>query len=638
MRIRKHTHQKWWLALAFCAFASPAIADDSFETVVVTATRTPQPLDVTGTSMSVITADDLLDQQTVVVTDILAETPGLTVNRNGGAGQTTTVSIRGAEAGQTLALIDGVRINDPSSVDDQAILGDVLANNIDRIEVLRGPQSTLYGSDAIGGVVNVITRRGGGAPFAAAVSAEGGSFDTWHANAGANGTLGGFEYGAALDYLDTGGISAADRKNGNTESDGYRNLGATANTRYHAADNLSIDLRFYYTQSHTEIDGFPPPNYTFRDDSEFGTASLVSGYAGVNLSLMDGRFQNRLAVIASESNRKFFGEFDFFTNAYSPVENFFARGDSTRIEYQGSFEVNDANELTFGAETQRVGLSTQSLQFDPGPTKGSRRTTGYYAQWQTTFAEQLTLTGGARLEDDEAFGTHTSVKLAGAWRIPGWDTTLRANYGDGFKAPTLYQLFSQYRNPFHDLRPETARGWEIGADHLWLDGRVKTSLTWFERNTHNQIDFLPTFTFPYGYYENLGHTRTTGIEAEIDARLSESLSVSASYTRLSPKDLVTGLELARRPDDSASATITWMPTPELTLGGSLVFTGERYDDRANLVPLADSTTVNLFGAYALFGRTELFARAENLFDEDGEPVAGYGRPGFAAYGGIRTKL
>jgi vitamin B12 transporter len=142
--------------------ASPALADESatdLETIVVTATRTPQPLDKTGTSMSVITADDLKTQQTVIVTDILAETPGLTVNRNGGAGQTTSVSIRGAETGQTLVLIDGVRINDPSSVDDQAILGDLLTNNIDRIEVLRGPQSTLYGSDAIGGVVNVAAMR-----------------------------------------------------------------------------------------------------------------------------------------------------------------------------------------------------------------------------------------------------------------------------------------------------------------------------------------------------------------------------------------------------------------------------------------------------------------------------------------------
>ncbi len=618
--------------------ASPAFADESFdaETVVVTATRTPQPLEVTGSSMSVITADDLATQQTVVVTDILSQTPGLTVVRNGGPGQTTTVSIRGAEAGQTLALIDGVRINDPSSVDDQAILGDLMVNNIDRIEVLRGPQSTLYGSDAIGGVVNVLTRRGGDVPFAVTASAEGGSFDTWHLNAGANGTVSGLEYGAAVNFLDTGGISAADANNGNSEADGTRNFGATMNTRYHINDDLSVDLRGYYTQSHTEIDGFPPPNFSFQDDAEFGTASLVAGYAGVNLALMGGRFQNRLAFIASESDRKFFGEFDFFTNAYSPDENFFARGDATRIEYQGIFDIDKDTQLTFGAETQRVGLSTQSLQFDPGPTTGSRRTTGYYAQVQSTVFDQLTLTGGVRLEDDDEFGTHTSVKLAGAWNIPGYDTTLRANYGDGFKAPTLYQLFSQYKNPFHDLKPETANGWEVGVDHFFLGGQARASLTYFKRRTHNQIDFLPTSTFPFGYYENLDRTRASGLEAEVEMRLSEALSVSADFTNMATKDLVTGLDLARRPDNSASATVTWLATKDLTLGGTLVFVGPRFDDRGNFTRLANNTTVNLFGSYALIDKTELFARVENLLCQDNEPVFGYGRPGTAAYAGIRT--
>jgi vitamin B12 transporter len=627
------------LSTALIVLASPAVADDAatdFETVVVTATRTPQPLEVTGSSMSVITADDLKVQQTDIVSDILAETPGLTVNRNGGPGQTTTVSIRGAESGQTLVLIDGVRINDPSSPDDQAILGDLLVNNVDRIEVLRGPQSTLYGSDAIGGVVDTLTRRGGSTPFALDASAEGGSFDTWHVNAAANGTEGLLEYGAALNYYDTGGISAADARNGNVEDDADRNFGATLNTRVHATDTLSFDLRAYYTQSHTEFDGFPPPNFVLQDDGEFGTASLVAGYAGANLDLLDGKLRNRLAFIASESNRKDFGEFDFITNAFTPAENFFARGDAQRFEYQGSYDLDDANQLVFGAETQRVSMSTESLQFDPGPTTGHVRTNGYYAQWQSTLFKQLTLTGGVRLEDNSEFGTHTSLKLAGAWNIPGWHTTLRANYGDGFKAPTLYELFSQYKNPFHALRPETARGWEVGADHDFLGDRLRASLTYFERNTHNQIDFVSTFTPPFGYYENLDSTRATGVEAEIDARLTDALSVTASYTNLAAKNLVTGTELARRPRNSASATVTWRPIRKLTLGAAVVYDGPRFDDGGNFVPLESNTTVNLTGSYDITDTVQVYARVENLFDELNEPIAGYGRVGRAGYGGVRV--
>ncbi|MBV8978473.1 MAG: TonB-dependent receptor [Alphaproteobacteria bacterium] len=607
------------------------------ETVVVTATRSPQPVEVTGTSISVITAQDIETQQIEVLSDALAETPGLEVSRNGGTGQTTSVSIRGAETGQTLVLIDGVRLNDPSAVDDQAILGDVLVNNIARVEVLRGPQSTLYGSDAIGGVVDIFTRRGGETPFALTASAEGGSFGTWHANAAANGSAGALDYGAAVNAYGTDGISAADARNGNSETDPYRNFGATMNARWQASNSVSLDLRAYYTDSHADFDGFPPPDFSFRDDAEFGTASLVAGYAGVNVNLAGGRFQNRLAVIASQSNRKDFGEFDFLTGAFTPAENFFARGDAARLEYQGIFDWNARNQFVFGAETQRVSISTQSLEFDPGPTHGSKRIDGTYAQWQSAPLDGLTLTGGVRLDHDTEFGTHTSLKLAAAWQADD-ATTLRANFGTGFKAPTLYELFSQYRNPFHPLLPETAQAFEAGLDRTMLGGRLRASLTGFARHTGNLIDFVETNTPPFGYYENIGRTRSIGVEAEISARLGDALSVSADYTAMTSKNLATGLDLARRADSLASGTLTWRPHAKLTLGGSVVFTGARFDDAADLVPLKADTTVNLFGSYALTPKLEVFARVENLFDDLNEPVFGYGRMGRAVYGGLRAGM
>src|SRR6202790_1513439 len=184
-------------------------ADDAadLQQIVVSATRTAQPLDKTGSSMSVISAADLDLRQTLLVTDILAQTPGLTVSRNGGPGQSTSLYIRGAEPGESLVLIDGIRINDPSAPDGEAVLGDLLSNGIDRIEVLRGPQSTLYGSDAIGGVVNILTKRGGEAPFALTASSKGGSFDTYHVNVAANGSDGPLDYGAALNYFGSREIS-----------------------------------------------------------------------------------------------------------------------------------------------------------------------------------------------------------------------------------------------------------------------------------------------------------------------------------------------------------------------------------------------------------------------------------------------
>ncbi|MGH8231861.1 MAG: TonB-dependent receptor plug domain-containing protein, partial [Steroidobacteraceae bacterium] len=543
--------------------AAGAAAD--LQQVVVGATRTAQPLDRTGSSISVITAADLDQRQVVAVTDILAQIPGLTVSRNGGQDQSTSLYMRGAEPGESLVLIDGIRINDPSAPDGSALLGDLLNNNIERIEVLRGPQSTLYGSDAIGGVINILTQRGGTTPFAARLQAQGGSFDSYEYNAAANGTDGALEYGGAVNYYDTGGISAADERNGNHEPDGYLNLGATANLRLHVGQILSVDLRGFYLHSRTEIDGYPPPTYSFQDDPEFGQNYLRAGYAGLNASLFDGRLSQRVAVVASAAERRFFGQFDPVTFAFTPAENFYASGNSTRLEYQGVLEAGAANELSIGAEHELTTLTTDSLP-DPAkaPIRGRDHVTGYYGEWQSTLARVLTLTGGVRYDDDYEFGGHTTLKVAAAWQLFDGGTILRANYGGGFKAPTLYQLFSPYSNPSSSLKAETSDGWEAGADQLLLDRRLRASLTYFRRHEQNEIDFNDCFAAgdpncalrPFGYYYNVGRARASGYEAELVAKLDRALNAWVNYTNLRAIDVTTGLELARRPHISANVGLT----------------------------------------------------------------------------------
>jgi len=289
----------------FCTtlLATAALADP--EIVVVTATRTPQPAAKTGESISVIPAQEIKTFQFVPVSDALEFTPGVAINRNGPMGQPTTISLRGAESGQTVVLIDGIRLNDPSTTDEESILGDVLANQIARIEILRGPQSTLWGSDAIGGVVNIITQRGGDTPFALNASAEGGSYDTYHLNAGANGTSGAVEYGVGANFIHSNGISAADKRNGNPETDGYTNLGLTANTRIHLGSDVSLDLRGYYTDARVDFDdnsGFVPP-FLVADSFAYNTNRLAAGYAGLNFDLFGGLLKNRVAVTATPAAR-----------------------------------------------------------------------------------------------------------------------------------------------------------------------------------------------------------------------------------------------------------------------------------------------------------------------------------------------
>jgi vitamin B12 transporter len=643
--------------VVLCFATISARADDSgVDTVVVTATRTPQPVERTGESVSVITGSELQNQQIVALTDALSETPGLTVNRTGEIGQPTSISIRGAETGQTLVLIDGIRINDPSATDEGAVLSDVLVNNIDRVEILRGPQSTLYGSDAIGGVVNIITKHGGDTPFALDASAEGGSFDTYHMNAAANGSTDLVDYGAALNFYHTNGISVADSRNGNPETDGYTNFGASENTRVHLSNILSVDLRGYYTNARDDFDDnfSATPPYLVEDSGAYGRDRLSAGYAGINLDLFGGIFRNRIAAIGTDGVR------DYYDSAYDTIhKNSDDVGYALRFEYQGIVDVAPDNQLTFGAETQRSSFRSDSF-FSYAPTdreNGHSQISGYYAQYQSTLFNQLTLTGGVRYDDGQQFGGHTSVKAAAAWQVFE-GTTVRANYGDGFKAPSLYEQFSQYSSPFGPLAPETARGWETGVDQSLLDGRLRASLTYFDRDTRNLIDFQSCYVAAPpagcaaraaegGYYFNIGRSKADGEEFDLTAHITDTLSGGLSFTDMNtrdttPGDPLEGLELTRRPHIQESANLTWTPLSDLSVGASVLHEGSRVDqyDPSTEPPTAfldkPYTVANLFGQYRLTENWSVFGRVENLFNAHYEPELGYGADGRAFFGGVRV--
>jgi vitamin B12 transporter len=640
-------------ALAQGQNANPGASDSgnaaqggALEPIVITATRTAQPLDRTGSSMSVINADDLATQQTAFVGDALAQTPGLSVTREGGPGQLTSVFIRGAETGESVTLIDGIRINDPSAPDGAPVLGDLLVNNIDRIEVLRGPQSTLYGSDAIGGVVNILTQRGGPQPFVGTLEAQGGTYDTYRLNGAAHGSIDALEYGGSINYYDTAGVPAACTCDGNTMPASYRNFGATADLRFHASDEISIDLRGFYLKSHTDIAGYPPPNYTFADDGEFGRDQLIAGYAGINGSWLDGHVTQRIAVIASDSDRRFYGVFDDAPPyTFSPTQNFYAEGGATRLEYQGVINADPDNQLTYGAETQLSTINTASIyDATPAPITGRDRLTGYYGQWQSTLAQQLTLTGGVRYDEDQQFGDHTSIKLAAAWQVPDGATVLRANYGDGYKAPTLYQEFSSYSNPLATLQPEKAIGWETGLDHDLLDKKLRASLTYFSRTEHDLIDFDDCYTSdpgcvlrPEGYYYNVDRVSVRGVETGLLARPAQGWSAWLNYTNLRAIDELTGLSLPRVPHVTENAGLSWS-NKGTSLGASYGFVGARFDDAANITPLSSSENVSLFGSIGLGSGLQVIARVDNLFKNRSEPAAGYGYVGEAFYAGLRVTL
>jgi vitamin B12 transporter len=598
--------------------------------LVVTATGTDQRITWSGQAITVLNHALIESLQTTSVADLLSTTPGITVSRNGGPGQPTAVRIRGAEDSQTLVLIDGVRVNDPASPGGAFDFGNLLTGNIDRIEVLRGPNSVPWGSQAIGGVVNIVTAPVNGANLRAeygyrnskqVVGQAGGSFGIVTASLGGG-------------YFDDDGISAY--KNG-TERDGYGQYAGNARVGVAFSDAVSLDLRGYYADSRTQFDGYPPPFYSFADTAEFSKTQQLFGYAGLNVALFDGALKNRLSFTLSDTAR------DSFDPAFGKAPNFIARGRVERFEYQGDATISDAFRAVFGVEHERSRFRDAFTRYSTGVTSG-------YIQGILKPFDALTLTGGVRVDDHKTYGTKATVSGNAALRL-GAGTIIRASYGEGYKAPTLYQLFGPYSKPVLPgltvLKPETAQSYDIGVEQSLLDGALKLGLTAFHRDTTNQIDFTFCASVqictarPFGYYDNIARTRAEGIEATIEMRPTSTLTMSANYTLIDAKDRSTGLALLRRPKHNVNASIDWTARDWLKLGASVQSVGDSRDfDFQTFDPIAldGYTLATIRAAVPIGDHFELYGRVENLFDVKYETVSGYGTLGRNAHVGVRAKF
>lgn len=620
------------MPILLLAAATVAAAVRVPDTIVVTATRSPEPLSRVGQSVSVLDSADIRTRQTQIVADLLRTTPGVTVARNGPLGGVTSVFIRGAESDQTVALIDGVKLNNPASPGGGFDFGNLLTGNIERIEVLRGPSSVLWGSQAIGGVVNLITAAPG-PDLVVNARAEYGGRDTAQAVANASGTAGPLAISGGAGYYRTDGFSAFDK---GAERDGYRNYGANAKVVATLSDAVSLDLRGYYSNGRADFDGFPAPAFAFGDTREYGRVEEIVGYAGANVALFGGRLKNRLGFAYTDTQR------DNFDPDGLTRETFSSTGRNERFEYQGVADLGPVT-ATFGAERETSKLRTLSFGT---PDRERARIDSIYGQIGVTPFAGLTATAGIRHDDHDRFGGATTAAASAVWRIAA--TTLRASYSEGFKAPTLFQLFSDFGNA--TLDPERARGWDAGVTQSALDGRLEASATVFERRSQGLIDFVSCFGVaspicvgrPFGTYDNVARARSRGVEVGLAARPFDALRLGANYTYLkaenrSPGSANFGRRLARRPAHSANVTLDYVWGFGLTTGATLSHVGDSFDNAANTRRLDSYVLADIRASFPVTANVEVYGRVENLFDARYATVFGYGTPGRAGFAGVRLR-
>jgi vitamin B12 transporter len=602
-----------------------AFAADETETIVVTANGTATPADETGQAITVIDRKALETEQSVSLSEILRKVPSVTFASNGGVGAATSVFIRGGESAQTLVLIDGVRINDPSSPNSAFDFGALLTGNIDRIEVLRGPNSVIWGSQAIGGVISVRNAEPG-PELAVNALAEYGSFDTAQARANVSGRTGIISGSIGGGYFRTGGISAL---RAGTERDGYENYSANGKLKVEFSDALGLDLRGYYNNGTVEFDdqfGASPNTFPVTNNEQF------IGYIGLNSSLIDGRLKQRLSYSRTQISRV--GKeanvpFSFNVNRL--------KGEINRFEYAGSFAAADAATLIFGAEHERSFASS----FFPagggaGPDLAKYSVTSGYGQLVVKPFFGLTLTSGVRYDDYSEFGGQTTFGANFAYTLNGGNTIFRGTYAEGFRAPSLTEALPPFGNAA--LKPETATSYDAGIEQHLLDDKVTASATYFWRKSNDTI----AFSFDTFQSENIARTRAEGVEIVLALRPTDSFSVNAQYSIVDAANRSAGAQfgnrLARRPKDSASLSADWKTPFGLALGGTVTITGDSFNDAANTVRLESYVLAGLRASYPVTDKFEFYARVDNLFDEAYETVSGYGTYGRGGYVGVRAKF
>jgi vitamin B12 transporter len=632
------------LVLASLPFATSARAQDAapmsitIDTPITVygATRIPTPENQLGTSVTVITGDQIEQKQQRTLPEVLQDVPGLNVVQAGSPGGTASVFIRGTNANHTKVLVDGIDVSDPSSTDGSFDFSQLLATDIDRVEVLRGPQSGLYGSEAIGGVINIITKTGNGPPKATA-GAEGGSFGTFNQTAGISGSQARFNYNANIAHYRTTNTQVTPSDlvppGRPLNDDFYDNTTYATKLGANLTDNFDVGLvaRYIDTDLRSTSDDLIAGPEAIRTDSD-NHELFTRGTA--HLTLFDGLFDQTLGYGYTNYRRRIFDPNDA-TLAFGNDPGYF-RGDRTKLDYQGNIHVMAGQIVTIGAEHERDTIN------DSSPATGAYSNNAGFVQLQSSFGERFFNTASLRYDGNSQFGGATTYRIAPAVVVPETDTTFRGSVGTGFKAPTLDQLFDSFpafgffANP--NLVPEKSFGWDAGVEQKFLDRRVSVGATYFHNNIKNLIDFNDTFTTLI----NVGEATTYGVESFVTYKPWDVLSLRADYTYTMARNDITDEALSRRPKHKASLSATWQVTERASLTGTVLYTGSWIDSNrsgtmAGLVA-SPYTLVNIAGSYDVGHGVTAFARIDNLTDRHYQDPIGFLHQGIGVFGGVKVAI
>jgi vitamin B12 transporter len=594
------------------------------------------PVSRIGGSVTVITSQDLEARQNRTVPDALSGVPGLNLVQTGSPGGATSVFIRGSNANHTKVLVDGIDVSDPTSPTGAFDFGHLLTSGMDRIEVLRGPQSGLYGSDAIGGVIDIRTKPGSG-PAQVTGSVEAGSFATFNQTVGVSGSSGPFSYSFNAAHLHAGDVPVTPLEllaPGQARiDDSYDNQTYAARVGLQVSKTLDLGVTARHVETALGYTGneFDLGTFTFKPETtqSKGDTRQLFTRAFAHQKLWDGAFEQTFGV----------GYTDYWRRDEDAIYGTSVNtGDRVKFDWTGMVKLAPTQVLTLGAERQTDEIVNSPISARINNNAG-------FVQLQSSFGERLFNVASVRYDSGDRFGDIATYRIAPAFLIPETGTKLKASHGTGFNTPSLnelyvdYPAFFFYANP--NLKPEESTGYDLGFEQALFAKRVQFGATYF----HNDIANLITYKAiapAYTTYVNFAQAQIGGVETFFAIKPLSDLTLRADYTYTLAMDAQLNEELLRRPKHKVSLEAKWQATNALSLSAAVIRIGDFADtDRYGLIPRLTApghTVVNVAGSHDLGGGLTAFARIDNLFNEQYQDPTGFLRPGIGAFAGMKVSL
>ena len=627
------------IASIISGFSAAHQVDADMENILVSASLLPITSKRSANAITIIGSDQIKNRAVVSVSDLLRDVAGLAVSRSGVQGSQTQIRVRGGEANHLLVLIDGVEVNNPSQ-NDEFNWGNLVASDIERIEVIRGPQSSMLGSDAMAGVVNIITRSAD-QPLSTNIFSEIGSFNTQNNGISIGLKDGAFDMRLGISDLQTDGDNIS---RSGSEKDGYENTNLNLKSGWRVSNQLNLTLAARQSDGINEFDADINFDSLIDDQDDLSKFLSSTKRLKADYSSLDGHWQHQLSIARSTNENAEF-------NGNIPGTATYSNKDQQRLVSSLLWgELN--HRLSFLVEREEEKFQQRGVINDYGifgiydpNQKRSRDTDSMALEYRADISDKLTVAASTRYDDNSEFNTGNTSKIEAIYQIND-SLRMRSAYGTAIKNPTFTERFGFYTNFIGNpsLEPEQSSNWELGIDQQFLGGHSSISFTLFNSELEREIDgnFMDPVTFRYTSVNRAGLSKRQGMELTTLNQFNDAVSLNFSYTYTDAVESDGNyryVDEVRRPRHTGSLNLSWQVKDTLHINTNAQHNGSQIDVvYPENVKLADYTLINLSANYKATQNLDIYIRFDNLFDESYEEVFSYQTLGFSANIGIRYKL